>query len=504
MPRSILRPAATIAALLVLGMTAGVAVAQTAGEWPGLQGGGAHTGVAPDGPAPPLREAWRFDPELTGRFGVSPPVIGGDIAVTVGPEAVFGVDLATGEAAWEIPRDYGPSVVPALATAETGELLIYTEGYGEDPPSQAYPSASPTAGASAASATPTPTPTPSTGAADGDETGDASSGRVVAVDLETREPVWDTSVELEAVTRTGVTVDGDTAYVGDDGGTVTAIDVASGEVRWTFDAGGPVSTPIAAAEDTVIVFVPPKDDRPSVLVALHAADGTEAWRIGDEAGVFYTSTPAILDGTVYLGFLDATGNRLRALALDDGGERWAAVSLSRFAPFGPAAVTSEAVYAIDLSGQLRALSSSTGEQLWDYAINTLVPRDAVSYGSALLVPTARGSLLAIDTQSHDLAARTAAAGPQGYLRAPAAAPDVVVAVKGGHHPGLVAFSTDPGASLLSVPSPTELDPGRMVANFAIAAVPMLIMLALAGRWLLRRVGPAFADDHATDDLEANA
>ena len=501
MPRSVLRPAAAVAALFVLGTTAGVAVAQTAGEWPGLQGGGAHTGVAPDGPAPPLREAWRFDPELTGRFGVSPPVIGGDVAVTVGPEAVYGVDLATGEAAWEISRDYGPSAAPALATAETGEVLIYTEGYGADPPSQAYPSASPTTGASAASVA----PSPSTGATEGDGTSDASSpGRVVAVDLETQEPVWDASVELEAVTRTGVTVDGDTAYVGDDGGTVTAIDVASGEVRWTFDAGGPVSTPIAAAEDTVIVSTQPKEGLPTALVALTAADGTEAWRLDEEAGPFVTSTPAIFEGTVYLGFLDATGSKLRAMALEGGGERWQLALASQLSVLTAPVVTSEAVFAIDLSGQVHAVSPTSGEELWDYAINALVPRAGASVASTLLVPTARGSLLAIDTQSHDLIARATAAGPQGYLGAMAVGSDVVVLVKGGHHAGLVAFGSDAGAPLLSVPSPTVLDPGRMVANFAIVAVPLLVLLALAGRWLLRRMGPAFADDDMLldDDVEA--
>ncbi len=480
-------------------MTAGVAVAQTAGEWPGLQGGGAHTGVAPDGPAPPLREAWRFDPELTGRFGVSPPVIGGDVAVTVGPEAVYGVDLTTGEKAWEIPRDYGPSVTPALATAETGEVLIYTEGYGEDPPSQAYPSASPTTGASAGSAT----SSPSTGATDGDETG-ASPGRVVAVDLETQEPVWEASVELEAVTRTGVTVDGETAYVGDDGGTVTAIDVASGEVRWTFDAGGPVATPIAAAEDTVIISTQPKEDHPTALVALTAADGTEAWRLDEEAGPFVTSTPTIFEGTVYLGFLDATGSTLRAMALEGGGERWSLTLASQLSVLTAPVVTSEAVYAIDLSGQVHAVSPSSGEELWDYAINALVPRAGASVATTLLVPTARGSLLAIDTESHDLVARATAAGPQGYLGAMAVGSAVVVLVKGGHQAGLVAFGSDAGAPLLSVPSPTVLDPGRMVANFAIVAVPLLVLLALAGRWLARRMGPAFADDDMLldDDVEA--
>jgi hypothetical protein len=33
----------------------------------------------------------------------------------------------------------------------------------------------------------------------------------------------------------------------------------------------------------------------------------------------------------------------------------------------------------------------------------------------------------------------------------------------------------------------------MVASFAIVALPMFVLLALAGRWLRRRIGPAFDD-----------
>ena len=482
---------------------AATARAQTTGEWQQFQANGAHTGIAPDGAAPPLRQAWRFDPELTGRFGVSPPVLGDGVAVTVGPEAVYGVDLDTGETAWEIARAYGPSATPAIAAGEAREVLLYTEGYGKDPPEQAYPSASPTSSGSVA-ASPSPSSTGSKG--DGEETGgDSSQTHVVAVDLQTKEPVWDAPVSLEAVSRTGVAVDGETAYVGDDGGTVTAIDVATGDVRWTFDAEGPILTAIAAAEGTVIVSTQPREAGSTALVALDAADGTEAWRVGEEAGPFTTSTPAISDGTVYLGFTDATGNRLRALALEGGGERWSLTLASQLLYLTAPVVAPDALYAIDLSGQVHAVSPATGEELWDYAINALVPRAGALSATALLVPTARGSLLSIDTQSHDLVARTAADGPQGYLGAMAVGSTVVVVVKGGHHPGLVAFESDPGTPLLSVPSPTVLDPGTMVANFAIAAVPMLVLLALAGRWLRNRMGPAFADDDGTlaDDVEVD-
>ena len=74
----------------------GVAVAQSASTWPPFQGGPEHLGVAAAAPAPPYRQSWRWDPGITGRFGVSAPVIAGEIVVTVAPHEVVGLDLGTG------------------------------------------------------------------------------------------------------------------------------------------------------------------------------------------------------------------------------------------------------------------------------------------------------------------------------------------------------------------------------------------------------------------------
>jgi outer membrane protein assembly factor BamB len=498
--RALHRGLGAAAALVLFALSAAPAWAQAAASWPQFQDGSAHPGSLADGVAPPYRQAWRFDPGLTGRFGVSAPVLEGDLAVTVGPRAVYGVDLATGATSWQIARAYGPVIVPAIAPAGEGSALIYTEGYGPNPPSEAF--SSPTASASGAP-TPTATRTPVTtpGASEG---GNVSfDSRVIAVDLQTREPLWDAPVDLRAVSRTGVTIDGDTAYVGDDEGIVTAIDTATGSVRWTYDAPGPVSTTVAAGEGVVVVSTQPRPAEPATVVAVHADDGSEAWRFQPTTLPFIATVPAIADGVVYLGFSDRTGSRARALSLKDGSELWATPVASQFTPFTAFVPTPDVVYAVDFYGQAHAFDLATGAPRWDFAVNAVVFRDVpVLSGSSLLVTTLRGSLVAIDTRSHELVARTAADGPQGYLGAMAVTPDLVIAVAGGHHPGLVAFEHDADTPLLAEPSPTVLVPGTMLGNFAITAVPLLLILALAGRWLLGRIGPAFADDgldHLADD-----
>src|SRR4051794_12236958 len=90
-------PIVLLGAVLFSGSAIAQAWGQSDAGWAQFQGDGAHVGAGSDGAAPPYREAWRFDPGLSGRFGVSAAVVAGDVAVAVAPRAVYGVDLATGE-----------------------------------------------------------------------------------------------------------------------------------------------------------------------------------------------------------------------------------------------------------------------------------------------------------------------------------------------------------------------------------------------------------------------
>lgn len=464
------------------------------GDWLQFQGGAAHTGSVVDGPQPAFRQAWRFDPGLDGRFGVSAPVIAGDLAVTVAPRAVYGVDLASGEQRWSLDRDFGPSVAPAIARNATGAVLLYTEGFGSHPPSEAFPSS--TAGTPSAASSATGSPSASVSGA-GDT---AFDSRVLAIDLETRRPVWDAPVQLQAVSRTGVTVEGTTAYVGDDDGTITAIDLATGAVRWAHDGPGPVVTPIGAAAGTLVFSTQPRPGQPAVVIALDPSDGSESWRFEPTALPFIATVPAIAGDAVVLGFSDQTGSRARALGLADGTQRWETATNSQFSPLTSLIPIAGSIIAVDAYGQAYALRPSDGDRVWDYALNAIAVRSVpVMIGDFLLVTTDGGELVAIDTRSHDLVSRTAGSGPQGHLGPMAIAAELVVAVKGGHHPGLVAFEHDPDAALLSIPSPTVVSIGPMVADLAIAALPLLLLLSLVGRWLQGRLGPAFAEDGGQDE-----
>ncbi|MGZ8618928.1 MAG: hypothetical protein ACXWYE_03405, partial [Actinomycetota bacterium] len=140
--------------------------ASTVVVWSGFQGDPSHSGFAADGPAPPYVEAWTSPAELGGasaQFGLSQPVVVDDTVVTVGTEAIVGVDLATGDQVWTVARDAGPAVVPAALTVGDRVAIAYTEGFGPHPPgsrasasasASATASAPPTASASAGSGEP--------------------------------------------------------------------------------------------------------------------------------------------------------------------------------------------------------------------------------------------------------------------------------------------------------------------------------------------------------------
>jgi outer membrane protein assembly factor BamB len=473
---------------MVLGggwLLVGAASAQTIDGWTQSQGDAAHTGSLPDAAQPPYVESWYLGVPLEGPdadFGLSQPVIDGSSAIAVGSTEILAADLATGRQLWSVERDYGPPVPPAIAVKAKRRILVYTEGFGDSPPGT-----SPTP---SADATGSPSPSPS-GSAEG-----SFDSHVSAIDLDTREPAWDGSLELEAVSRTGVTVDGDSAFLGDNAGNVYAVDVATGELRWTADAGGSLTTALAVSDGLVVATVQgDRTTRPHV-VAFDGSDGSPAWDQEVQGGAVFVSTPAIGSGQVVAGFFDRT---VRAFDLADGTERWSTRLNNPLLTMVAPALTPDAVVVIDTAGQAYRLDPTTGGRVWDYAVNEAVIRSpAVVAGGSVLMATSTGRLAAIDLESGLLVWQSEQAG--GLLRSLALTPQVVVGVRGGTEPGLVGFAEDPDGALVSLVSPTELDLAKLLLAFLAAAVPVTLLAFLAGRWLVARMGPAFLPDE--DDTSA--
>jgi outer membrane protein assembly factor BamB len=463
--------------MLALGGTTALA-AIPSGVWSQAQGDAGKTGVASAGPEAPFKVAWSAKGTLGGpddSYGYSSPALNAEDAVVVGPTQVVGYRLADGARAFSVARDYGPSVPAAIATLGSGrEAVVYTEGFGENPPT--------------ASGTPRPTPT----SASPTPSGTASSAvatpidaHLAAFDLATRKPLW-RPIQLDGVSRTGVTVSGSTAYVGDIAGNVYAVDLAEGAVLWRVHVGGTLVTSVATSGDRVVVCAQGSRSGKSAIVGLNASDGSTVWREEATIGVIM-SAPAIGGGAVYVGFTDAT---LHAYDLEAGTERWSARLSTYLSPFSGPAVTEDAVYGVDFNGELYRFDPSTGARAWEFALNEGVYRSApVIVGDTALVSTVRGRLASIDTTTGRLVADTGAGG--SHLRGLSVATDLLVGVRGGRQAGLIAFEHDPSGTLIDVVSPTVIDPSRLGLNFAIAAVVFVALLLVAGRLIVPRMGPAF-------------
>jgi len=141
-----------------------------------------------------------------------------------------------------------------------------------------------------------------------------TSTGVRAYDTETGTEYW--RWDGEERIRMSPTVQNGQVVVATEPGTVVALAAETGELRWRYDCGGIIRSlgglsSLSATEETL--FVGTVD---GTLFAL-AHDGNERYR-NSGYGVI-NSSPALVDGTAYLG--DSYGD-IRALNIADGTERW--------------------------------------------------------------------------------------------------------------------------------------------------------------------------------------
>lgn len=451
--------------------------------WPQFQGAATHVGVS-DGPSAPLVVAWANDDVDVGgpdaRGGLSAPVVTEDgTIVAVAPTAVLGFSASDGATAFTAERDFGPSTQPAVGEGADGPVIVFTEGYGDNPPP----------------ATATPASSPSPSPAD-DETFDA---HVNAVGTD-GEPAWDAPVPLDALVLTPVTVDQGAAYVGDVDGVVTALAVDSGEELWTAELGTQVSGAVGVDGDRL--FVPSLGARsePGAVSALDAATGEEVWRTTEDA---ISGNPVSAAVVAESGLLLLEAGSVVSLDPEDGSLNWHTeiVNPLRSPPFffqgtaSPAPVSADgSVYVVDVTGRVYSLDAETGEIRWDHALNDPSPvSPPLLTPEHVLVATDSGTLSAIDRDAGHLVWEVDAT-ERGFLRGLADAGGSLVAVAGSDDAALVAFGPDPDGSLVDEPSPTTFDLGRLLMGYALGGLAFGAIAVLALRPVQRRLGPALRPD----------
>ena len=477
------RLAGIVAAAAAMGsLVAGTAAAQEVRpEWSQFQGDSSHEGFRAEGPAPPYRVRWSLADPSGDRLSAA--IVVGDLAITVGPEAVYGVDLSEGTIAWEIARAGGPISVPAVGTAGGEDVLVYLEGPAPGSPDDG----------------PSPTPS-STTSPDATDDHDEAVSELVGVTLADRTERW--RVRLEEIARSGVTIDGDTVYVGDQGGTLYAYALASGDERWSNTVTGRIDTPVASADDVVFVVARDADEGRVTLVAFDAATGERSWSPFEvPAASTAGSAPSAADGRVFLGSADRF---VRAVNAEDGTEMWSSLVLSLFSPATVPALGDGSVFVADFGGGLYRFDAADGERLWSHQLNEVILRGApVVSGGAVLVGLADGRLVAVDVASGHLVWQEDLT--EGVLGAVAISDDALIVATGGPEAGLVALENDPGGTLVDLPSPTAFDPGTTFGRYAAAAAIVFVVAFIPGIYARRRFGSGvISESEGDDDLDDDA
>ncbi|WP_436902678.1 outer membrane protein assembly factor BamB family protein [Halovenus halobia] len=268
---------------------------------------------------------WRFDTE--GAIRGAPAVHDGVVYATGGDGVVYAIDAETGaETLWEFDTGQGVSGDvairggPAVTTGET--VTVYV----------------------------------------------ANTGGVVYA-IENGEQQWEQIVESGQVQSTPVVANG-SVYVGavqSAAGFLYALDAASGQRDWQFEADGAILAAPAATSDYVYV-----GSRDQYLHALDPRNGDELWSFETDRQI--NSSPVVVDETVYV---TNFSNSLYALTTD-GEQRWqtetsGSVSASPVLADGRVYLGSEntGFYAVESGGSVAFVSGTqTDEEVEDSPLAT--------------------------------------------------------------------------------------------------------------------------------------
>lgn len=349
-----------------IGSLSGAETEPVEGSWPLGRGDAQNTGTTDDrGPVDSASVAWRFEDHLSSRK--APVIADGRLYVGTfddGSEFVC-LDAATGEEAWR--TDVGESHYVRFndtAAAVAGDVVIASFGVrlfafdretGEIRWQETF-DAEPNATV--------------VGGKTGYVTFRNGSGRVVAFETTTGAAVWrrdvgdwcpgaaavgDGTVYAVAHRNSRVELEANV-------GSLTALDAATGDERWRYWSDQPLAGSPVVDDGTVYV-----SDARGVRAVTTAGD--RRWRfrgrpVDDHEWSNFTlggSSPAVRDGTVYVGAAD---ERVYALDAASGEKRWEFWTWNDVT--GAPVVTPDTVYVGSDDTVIYALDADTGDRRWEF------------------------------------------------------------------------------------------------------------------------------------------
>ena len=184
------------------------------------------------------------------------------------------------------------------------------------------------------------------------------AGALIAVDLNTGQSKW--TYKADAGFSAGPAVMNDTVYIGDEDGVFHAVSTETGKKLWTYDSGAGIHSSANFVGDKVVFGNDGAD-----ILCLNASDGKKIW--DDKAGDRVNGAPAIggaasgMPPNVLVSGCDA---QLRAINLGDGKEQFAK-DLGALCPGSPAIAPGKIVVGTD-GGKVLCFSDDGQKQLWTF------------------------------------------------------------------------------------------------------------------------------------------
>lgn len=178
-------------------------------------------------------------------------------------------------------------------------------------------------------------------------------------------------------------------YFSTSDGMVYALDAATGNKVWGFQAGDKIWSTPASDDDTV--YITSFDNK---LYALNGENGEMKWEFNAQGAL--ASTPLVYGNKVYVGSL---GRYLYAVNVDDGSQEWKFMGESWF--WAKPVVYNNVIYAPCLDGKVYILDAESGREVAEaVSLESSISSSPVLVDDRVIVASQQGVIHALDTGSN--------------------------------------------------------------------------------------------------------
>ncbi|MBV6658478.1 MAG: PQQ-binding-like beta-propeller repeat protein [Devosiaceae bacterium] len=227
------------------------------------------------------------------------------------------------------------------------------------------------------------------------------NGNVTAVSISGGGQSWRRDLRPEdedgQVGTGGVAFSGGRVFAATGFGQLFALDAASGQTAWAIDLDTPALSAPTVADGRVFLVT-----QANTVLALSAEDGTEQWRfrgVPSRAGLLGSGTPAVSGDTVVVPY---SSGELVALSASTGEARWAdaVVTGARFQALSglrdlvaSPVIASGSVIATGVGGRTISVSLSSGDRQWETNVGSI--HTPIVAGDVVFMVDLEGRLLAL-------------------------------------------------------------------------------------------------------------